>query len=61
MLIRGSRHCGNLTFNLDWQPEPTEIPARACSCSFRVKHGGVWASCPTKHLHVRLHRSVHVI
>ena len=47
MQIRGSCHCGNITFNLDWQPEPTEIPARACSCSFCVKHGGVWTSCPT--------------
>ena len=47
MLIRGSCHCGNISFQLDWQPEPTEIPARACACSFCIKHGGVWTSCPT--------------
>ena len=47
MRITGSCHCGNISFVLDWQPEPTEIPARACSCSFCTKHGGVWTSCPT--------------
>ena len=47
MLISGACHCGNVSFKLDWQPEPKEIPARACSCSFCVKHGGVWTSCPT--------------
>ncbi len=50
MLIRGSCHCGNVTFRLDWRPEPVEIPARACSCSFCAKHGGVWTSCPTGEL-----------
>jgi hypothetical protein len=47
MLVRGRCHCGNVSLKLDWQPEPTEIPARACSCTFCVKHGGVWTSCPT--------------
>ena len=54
MLIRGSCHCGNMSFQLDWQPEPTEIPARACSCSFCLKHGGVWTSCPTGSLLVEI-------
>lgn len=52
MLISGSCHCRNISFVLTWQPEPSEIPARACSCSFCVKHGGVWASCPTGSLKV---------
>lgn len=52
MLISGACHCGNVSFNLDWQPEPKEIPARACSCSFCVKHGGVWTSCPAGSLTV---------
>ena len=47
MLIQGSCHCGNIRYELDWTPNPVEIPARACSCSFCVKHGGVWTSCPT--------------
>jgi hypothetical protein len=46
MLIRGRCHCGNIAFALDWRPEPAEIPARACTCTFCVKHGGVWTSCP---------------
>ncbi len=54
MLINGSCHCGNITFGLDWTPEPTEIPARACTCSFCVKRGGVWTSCPTGALEIRV-------
>ena len=54
MLISGSCHCGNISFALDWQPEPTEIPARACTCSFCTKHGGVWTSCPTGFLSVHV-------
>jgi hypothetical protein len=46
MLIRGGCHCGNISFTLDWIPEPREIPARVCTCSFCTKHGGVWTSCP---------------
>lgn len=54
MLIRGSCHCGNITFMLHWLPEPTVIPARTCSCSFCLKHGGVWTSCPTGSLEVAI-------
>ena len=60
MLISGACHCGNISFKLDWQPEPMEIPARACSCSFCVKHGGVWTSCPSGSLAVRVKESRHV-
>jgi hypothetical protein len=52
MLISGKCHCGNISFALDWKPEPSEIPARACTCSFCAKHGGVWTSCPTGSLKV---------
>jgi hypothetical protein len=52
MLIAGSCHCGNISFALTWEPEPSEIPARACTCSFCTKHGGVWTSCPTGSLKV---------
>lgn len=54
MLIAGRCHCGNVSFTLDWQPEPLEIPARACACSFCTKHGNVWTSCPTGALQVRV-------
>lgn len=52
MLITGKCHCGNISFLLKWEPEPLEIPARACTCSFCTKHGGVWTSCPTGSLKV---------
>jgi hypothetical protein len=60
MLISGTCHCGNIAFKLDWQPEPKEIPARACSCSFCTKHGGLWTSCPTGSLTVHIKDSTHV-
>ena len=46
MLIAGKCHCGNISLELDWKPEPASIRARACDCSFCTKHGGVWTSCP---------------
>ena len=52
MLISGTCHCKNISFSLDWKPEPSEIPARACTCTFCTKHGGVWTSCPTGSLQV---------
>lgn len=52
MLIRGKCHCGNIAFSLTWEPYPAEIPARACSCSFCTKHGGVWTSNPRAALEV---------
>ena len=54
MLISGSCHCGNISFTLNWKPEPAEIPARACTCSFCTKHGGVWTSCPAGSLKVHI-------
>ena len=54
MRIAGSCHCGNIRFTLDWLPEPAAIPARACTCSFCTKHGGVWTSCPTGSLQVQI-------
>ncbi|HVK67137.1 MAG TPA: hypothetical protein VM694_21775 [Polyangium sp.] len=54
MLIHGQCHCANISFTLDWKPEASEIPARACTCSFCTKHGGVWTSCPTGLLRVRV-------
>jgi len=54
MLIHGSCHCGNIAFELAWDPDPREIPARACGCSFCVKHGGVWTSNPEGGLRIRV-------
>jgi hypothetical protein len=52
MLIAGRCHCGNISFRLNWEPDPGEIPARACSCSFCVKHGGLWTSNPAAALRI---------
>ncbi len=52
MLIHGKCHCGNISFSLLWEPDPAGIPARACTCSFCIKHGGVWTSSPTGALEV---------
>jgi hypothetical protein len=52
MLIHGKCHCGNIAFDLTWEPDPKEIPVRACTCSFCVKHGGVWAANPDAKLQV---------
>lgn len=46
ILINGKCHCGNIIFELEWEGDSPEIPARACGCSFCVKHGGVWTSNP---------------
>jgi hypothetical protein len=60
MLISGSCHCRNITFVLNWEPAPTEIPVRACTCSFCTKHGGVWTSCPTGSLKVSVKEPLQV-
>jgi hypothetical protein len=60
MHIQGSCHCGNISFELAWDPEPTEIPARACGCSFCAKHGGVWTSNPAGSLTVNVREATHV-
>jgi hypothetical protein len=54
MKIHGSCHCGNIAFDLDWPAGAKEIPARACTCSFCRKHGGVWTSNPQASLAVRV-------
>jgi len=56
LLINGKCHCGYITFVLDWPGFPTEIVARECSCSFCIKHGGVWTSNRDARLSVTLQR-----
>lgn len=60
MLIEGRCHCGNITFTLDWQPDPESIPARACTCTFCTRHGGLWTSNPQGRLQVRVADSARV-
>ena len=42
MTIHGRCHCGNIRYQLRWPDEA--IPARACGCTFCVKHRGVWTA-----------------
>jgi hypothetical protein len=60
MLLHGSCHCGNIAFDLEWNEEPPVIPARACDCSFCVKHGGVWTSNPDASLTVAIRDPAHL-
>ena len=53
-LIRGSCHCGDIAFEFDWTRDGPAIPVRACSCSFCLKHGGVYTSDPGGALRVTL-------
>lgn len=46
MQLHGKCHCGNIAFSLTWEPDPAEIPARACDCSFCTRHGAAWTSKP---------------
>jgi len=57
MLLTGKCHCGNIAFALDWKGGPAGIPARACGCSFCIKHGGVWTSNPDSRLAVTIRDS----
>ena len=54
MKIRGGCPCGNLTFELDWAGDAARIPARACDCTFCVRHGGVWTSHAGSRLAVKI-------
>ena len=60
MLIKGGCHCGNIAFNLRWADDAAGIPARACGCSFCIKHGGVWTSNPQAALAVVVADAAHV-
>ena len=44
--IDGACHCRNISFTLQFPKSETPIKVRACSCSFCVKHGGVYTSHP---------------
>jgi len=56
MLIHGKCHCENIAFVLDWPGVSSGVVARACGCSFCVKHGGVWTSNPDAKLSVTQQR-----
>jgi len=52
--IRGSCHCGNISYEFQWPLEGDQIPVRACSCSFCTKHRGTYTSHPEARLEARV-------
>jgi hypothetical protein len=54
MKLHGHCHCGNITLTLDTGCETPSLPARACSCSFCVRHGAVWTASPDGSLRVHV-------
>lgn len=60
MRIFGKCHCGNMSFSLAWEPDPAWIHARACACTFCVRHGNVWTAHPAGSLDIDLHDPVRV-
>ncbi len=44
MRIEGKCHCGSISYVLHWPGAGTDIPVRACGCTFCTKHGGVYTS-----------------
>ena len=47
---RGACHCGNLRWTLVSALAPAALPARACQCSFCLRHGALSTSDPAGQL-----------
>lgn len=60
MMIEGCCHCGGIALTLEWPDDAAEISARACGCSFCIKHGGVWTSNPRAKLTATMKRGAAV-
>jgi hypothetical protein len=54
MKIQGKCHCGNIAFELEFPGEAKDLAVRACTCTFCLKHGGVWTSHPKGRLAARI-------
>lgn len=54
MEIEGGCHCGNIRYTFHWPGSGSEIPVRACSCGFCVKHSGTYTSHPEGRLVARV-------
>lgn len=55
MKIEGACHCGKVRYTFQWPGSDREIPVRACSCAFCVKHGGTYTSHPDGRLEAQVH------
>lgn len=54
MKLQGHCHCGNVAFTLDTGTDASTLPARACTCSFCTRQGGVWTASPDATLSIRV-------
>jgi hypothetical protein len=52
--IAGRCHCGNIQYAFFWPGTDSDIPVRACNCSFCVKYHGVYTSHPEARLDVKI-------
>ncbi len=52
--IEGGCHCGTIRYEFLWPLDAAEIPVRACSCSFCMKHQGTYTSHPQAELHATI-------
>jgi len=52
--IAGKCHCGSIRYEFLWPELGSQIPVRACSCTFCIKHGGVYTSHPDAQLTVQI-------
>jgi hypothetical protein len=57
MKVSGRCHCGNITYDFEAR---SELNARACDCTFCVKHGGVWTSDPQGKLAATIRNGVSI-
>jgi hypothetical protein len=53
-VIEGGCHCGTIRYRFELPDIGGTIPVRACSCSFCLKHGGVYTSHPKGRLDVEV-------
>lgn len=60
MLITGSCHCRNISFTFTCEPDPKNMPGRACTCSFCTKHGAVWTTLSSASLKVSVKEPAHL-
>ena len=58
--IEGGCHCGTIRYEFLWPLDAAEIPVRACSCSFCLKHRGTYTSHPQAELHATLTNTARV-
>jgi len=55
--LTGNCHCGNVEFYFYTDKVVGELPVRACTCTFCIKHAARYTSDPAGHIKVVIHES----